>query len=175
MKKAMILIDIQNDYFSGGKNELFQPEQAALVAAKALEDCRTNGDEVIFIQHISQNKNGGIFCEGTEGCEIHDSVKPLDHEKIFIKHKPNSFYETGLDEYLKSKEITDLLICGMMSHMCIDTTVRAAKDLGYSIKLIGNGCTTKDLSLNGVLYNAELVHNCFMAAIHGKFAEVIYL
>jgi len=175
MKKAMILIDIQNDYFPGGKCELYQADQAAAIAAAALEDSRKSGDEVIFIQHINQDINAPFFCEGTEGCEIHDSVKPLRSEKIIIKRRPNSFYETELKDYLESKGITELYICGMMSHMCIDSTVRAAKDLGYTVNLIENACTTRDLSLNGEVYPAKIVHNIFMAALNGKFVELCKL
>ena len=175
MRKAIILIDIQNDYFKGGKWELYQAEQAASVAATALEHSRKNGDEVIFIQHINHDLQAPFFCEGTVGCEIHDSVKPLQNEKIIIKHSPNSFYETELNDYLKSKGITELSICGMMSHMCIDTTVRAAKDLGYKINLIENACTTRDLIYDGEVYPAKTVHNVFMAALSGKFAKLCKL
>ncbi|SEW00337.1 cysteine hydrolase family protein [[Clostridium] fimetarium] len=172
MKNAMILIDIQNDYFLGGKCELYQVDQAAMVAATALEYSRKSGDEVIFIQHINKDVHALFFCEGTFGCEIHDSVKPIRGEKIIIKHRPNSFYETELEDYLKSKGINELRICGMMSHMCVDTTVRVAKDLGYTINLIENACTTRDLSFDGVVYPAKTVHNVFMAALVGKFAEL---
>lgn len=175
MNKAIILIDIQNDYFSGGKSELWEPDKASAVAATALEISRENGDEVIFIQHINKDRNASFFAEGTFGCEIHDSVAPLPDEKIIVKRKPNSFFETELDEYLKAKGITSLIICGMMSHMCIDTTVRAAKDLGYTVQLIENACTTKDLYFDGEIYPAKTVHNVFMAALNGKFAELCKL
>jgi len=172
MKKTIILVDVQNDYFTGGKCELYDIEKTAAVAALLLEESRRNGDEVIFIQHVNMNPNASFFGEGTKGCEIHDSVKPLSNEKIFIKHKPNSFYETGLDEYLRSKGISDLIICGMMTHMCIDTTVRAAKELGYVVKLFENACTTKSLNFDVEVFSAKTVHKVFMAALNGSFCEI---
>ena len=172
MKKAIILVDVQNDYFTGGKCELYDIEKTAGVVGSLLEDGRKNDEEVIYIQHVNKNPNASFFGEGTKGCEINASVKPMPNEKIFIKHRPNSFYETGLDEYLRSKEITELTICGMMSHMCIDTTVRAAKDLGYIVKLIENACTTKPLNLDGEIFPAKTVHKVFMAALNGTFCDI---
>jgi len=172
MNKAIILVDVQNDYFTGGKCELFEIEKTAEVVASLLEESRKNGDDVIFIQHINKNLNPLFFGEGTKGCEIHESVIPLPEEKIFVKHTPNSFYETGLDEYLRNQGISELIICGMMSHMCIDTTVRAAKNLGYKVTLIENACTTKPLNFGGEIFSATTVHHIFMAALNGTFCKI---
>lgn len=74
---------------------------------------------------------------------------------------------------LIESEITELVVCGMMTHMCIDTTVRAAKDYGYQITLISDGCATKDLEWNGVTLPATLIQNVYMASLNKKFANVI--
>ena len=74
---------------------------------------------------------------------------------------------------LKKTGVTDVVICGMMTHMCIDTTVRAAKDFGYNATLISDACATKDLKWNGENIPADVVQNVYMASLHGKFANVI--
>ncbi len=173
MNNALILIDIQNDYFEGGKMPLVHPEAASLNTKKILDKFRTENLLVIHIQHIATRPNSTFFLPLTKGQEIHENVKPTVNEKVIVKHYPNSFRETELLDYLKSKNITDLVICGMMTHMCVDATVRAAKDLGYNCTLIGDACATRDLALNGVTVKASEVHNSFLAALNGFYAGVI--
>jgi nicotinamidase-related amidase len=109
----------------------------------------------------------------TKGAEIHNLVKPLPTEKIIIKHFPNSFRETELLDYLKSKKIENLVICGMMTHMCVDATTRGAKDFGFNCTLIGDACTTKDLEINGETVKAKDVQNSFLAALNYYYSTVI--
>ena len=173
MKSALILVDIQNDYFDGGKSELYLTDVAAKHAKTALEFFRKSSLPVYHIQHINTRPNATFFLPDSEGSKIHHSVYPLTEEKIFIKHAPNSFFDTGLADELLQKEIQHLVICGMMSHMCIDTTVRAAKDYGFTLTVLEDACTTKDLVWNGVTIPAQTVHNTIMASLNGTFANVI--
>lgn len=173
MNTALILIDIQNDYFENGTMPLVGSEKASLNARQILDKFRAVGLPIIHIQHIAARPNSTFFLPATKGSEIHDNVKPKENEKVIIKHFPNSFRETELLEYLKSKNITDLVICGMMTHMCVDATTRAAKDLGFNITLISDACATRDLTINGVTVKAADVHNSFLAAFNGFYASVI--
>lgn len=172
MKSALLLIDIQNDYFSGGRCELFKPEQAAEKARMLLELFRNSGLPVIHIQHIG-SQSATFFLQGSEGAEIYYAVSPKNDEKVLVKHAPNAFLNTGLYDLLKVQGIELLIICGMMSHMCIDTTVRAAKDLGFHVLLPEDACTTKALSWDGVNIPAQTVHQTFMASLNGLFAKVL--
>jgi nicotinamidase-related amidase len=89
------------------------------------------------------------FIPNTTGAEIHKSVTPLISEKVFIKNYPNSFRNTGLLEFLRANGVTDLVICGMMTHMCVDATTRAAKDFGFTCIVIGDACATRNLEIQG--------------------------
>jgi nicotinamidase-related amidase len=172
MKKALLIIDIQNDYFENGTMTLLGSVKASGNARKLLESFRMDGLPVIHVQHLATRPTALFFLPGTNGAKIHDSVKPLDTEKVIIKHYPNSFRDTELLEYLKKNEITDLVICGMMTHMCIDATTRAAKDFGFSITLIGDACATKDLDINGSLVKSDQVQTSFLAALNYFYATV---
>ncbi|MDD5934874.1 MAG: isochorismatase family protein [Clostridiales bacterium] len=123
MKKALIIVDVQNNYFSGGCCELYHPVETAENIQKVLERFRKDQNPIIFIQHRFQVENGSKDKEWYD--QIHDIVKPKENEVVLQKVVPNSFHDTGLEELLQSLHITDLVIVGMMSHMCIDTTVRA--------------------------------------------------
>jgi nicotinamidase-related amidase len=173
MNSALILIDIQNEYFKGGKRELHLPEQAAARAAQALVFCRSKGLPVYHVRHINAEQGSTSFVSGSAGAEIHESVKPFAGEAVIIKHYPSAFLKTGLSEELLGKGISHLIICGMMSHMCVDTTVRAAQDYGFSVTLLEDACTTRDLLWGGETIPAETVHNAFMAALNGTFAKIV--
>lgn len=173
MKKALLLIDIQNDYFENGSMPLAGSGKASVNAGFVLEHFRVNQLPVIHIQHIAAKPAATFFLPGTVGVEIHKNVRPLAEEKVIIKHFPNSFRETGLLEYLKSNDITDLIICGMMTHMCVDATTRAAKDLGFNIVLIGDACATRDLKINEEIIKAADVQNAFLAALNNTYSTVM--
>lgn len=172
MKSALILIDIQNDYFPGGKNELYHSEQAGICARKVLNYYRKNNLPIFFIQHAS-GPLSDFFVPNTEGVNIHPCVAPLADEKVIIKHTPSSFLGTTLLKELQKLEITNLVLAGMMSHMCVDTTVRAASDLGFTNTLLKDACTTCDMVWQDIRIPAETVHNTFMGSLDGYFAKVI--
>ncbi len=173
MKTALLIVDVQNDYFPNGKMELYESEKACLKIKELLEDCRDKSIPIIHIQHISVRPGSVFFLPDTSGVEIHNNVKPKAGEKIFIKNFPNSFRNTNLDNYLKENGITKLIITGMMTHICIDTTVRAAFDLGYECIVVGDCCATKSLSFQNNIVSAENMQNAFLAALNGIFAKVI--
>lgn len=172
MKQALLLIDIQNDYFDGGTMTLVHADRASENAKLLLETFRSNKLPVIHIQHIATKAGATFFLPGTFGMEIHQNVQPLADEKVVIKHFPNSFRETELLDVLREYEITHLTVAGMMTHMCIDATTRAATDLGYVCTLVGDACATRNLEINGETVKAADVHNAFLAALNVTYATV---
>lgn len=172
MKSALVLVDIQKDYFSGGKNELFQPEKAANQAKMLLDCFRQNNMDIFHIQHISEGGKSSFFQPNTEGAEIHPWVFPISGEPVLVKHTPDSFLNTGLEQELRARKIELLIVCGMMSHMCIDTTVRAARRLNFNVLLAEDACTTKELVWREKHIPADVVHQTMMAALNGTFAQV---
>ena len=97
---------------------------------------------------------------------------PEPQDKIIVKRYPNSFHKTELDEYLKDLGIEKLIVCGMMTHMCVDTTVRAAMDYGYEVTVVADACATMDLTYNNETINAETVQKSFLASLDGVFATI---
>ena len=173
MNKALIIIDIQNDYFEGGTMTLVDSDKASLNARKVLDKFRSDSLPVIHIQHIANRPTATFFLPQSIGAEIHENVKPLDNEKLIIKHFPNSYRETELLEHLQILNVTDLVVCGMMTHMCIDATIRAAKDFGFTCTVIGDACATKDLEINGEIVKASEVQKSFLAALNYFYASII--
>jgi nicotinamidase-related amidase len=172
MNQALILIDIQNDYFPGGAMELVGSLAAGAEAGKLLQAFREKALPVIHIQHLSTRPGATFFLPHTRGVEIHSSVAPSQDEIVIQKNFPNSFRGTPLLDYLRERRITQLVIGGMMTHMCVDSTIRAAADLGFECFLAQDACATKALSFSGATIPAESVQAAFLAALNGLFAKV---
>lgn len=170
MKTALIIIDVQKDYFPGGKYPLVNPEAAAKKAYQLLQCFREHGGHHVHIQHISKKPNATFFISGDRGTDIHDLVAHFEGEPIVYKHEPNSFLNTNLLELLKSWDVKRVVICGMMTHMCVDATARAASDLGFEVIVAEDACATRDLTYGDTTIPAEHVHKAFLAALksYGK-------
>lgn len=169
---ALIVVDIQNDYFPGGKWPLVGADAAADNAVKVIEAARDAGNMIVFIRHES-GADTPFFTPGSEGARLHPKVLNLEHEPVVLKHFPNSFRDTGLQALFEEKGIEHLVIIGSMSHMCIDATTRAAADLGYTVKVIHDACASRDLEFNGDVVPAAQVHAAFMSALGFAYAEVL--
>jgi nicotinamidase-related amidase len=172
MTTALILIDIQNDYFPGGKGELENPIPAARQAFKLLDFFRRLKWPTVHIQHVATRPGATTFLPDTEGVKIHASIAPLAGETIIVKHFPNSFRETNLLEHLKGRGIDRLVLCGMMTHMCVDASVRAAVDFGFPVLLAADACATRALTYGEVKIPAQFVHAAFLAALK-SYAQVL--
>jgi len=172
MHTALLLIDIQNDYFPGGAMELVGSAEAGQRAATLLAAFRRKQWPVVHVQHLSTRPGATFFLPDTPGVAIHDCVAPRPGETVVRKHFPNCFRETTLLEHLRGRQIGSLVIAGMMTHMCVDTSVRAAFDLGFGCQLAHDACATRALTFGGVAVAAADVQAAFLAALNGLFARV---
>ncbi len=172
-KTALVLIDIQNDYFDGGRWPVDKMQAVSANAARLLDRARTNGDAIFHIRHEIPSSEAPFFRPGTSGAEIHPSVAPRAGEPVILKHRPNSFVDTSLQRDLAAAGITDVVICGAMSQMCIDATARAAVDLGYTVTVIEDACGAKAQVFNGLEVPAPQVHAAFMAPLAMSYARVV--
>lgn len=160
-KKALLIIDIQDFYFPGGKSALVEPEKATSNAALLLDIFRKNKLPVVHVRHNSE-----------PGGKINDMVKPLPGEKIVSKDGVNCFVGTDLFEYLKTNKIDTLVICGMQTHMCVEAATRAASDYGFKCFLIHDACATRDLRFNDKIIKAEDVHYSTLSTLK-NYSQVL--
>jgi nicotinamidase-related amidase len=171
-KSALLVIDLQNEYLPTGKLPLVNIEQTAANAVNVIAKARQECTQVIYVQHIG-NAESPIFQPSSNGIEFQDTVKPQANETVVIKNHINAFLNTNLKEILDSNDVTELVVIGAMSHMCIDAAVRAASDFGYKVKVIHDACATLDLEFSGVKVPAAHVHATIMAAFEFAYARVI--
>ena len=165
MKTSLLLIDIQNDYFPGGRMELANPLEAARKAYELLQCFREHDMHHIHIQHVANNPNATFLRPDGNGADIHESAAHFVGEPLVIKHFPNAFRETNLLELLRAEGTQRVVITGMMTHMCVDATARAAADLGFQVMVAEDACATRDLKYGGVTVPADHVQKAFLAAL----------
>jgi len=173
MTTALLLIDIQNDYFPGGKMEVEGSVGASLRAKQLLEAFRKRKLPVFHIQHISARPGATFFLPDTEGVNFHNNVAPLPTETVVRKNYPNSFRNTGLLEQLKKLDVQSVIIGGMMTHMCVDATTRAAFDYDIKCTVVSDACATRFLALEDMVVPADQVHAAFLAALKQVYARVV--
>lgn len=171
-KQGLIIVDIQNDYFPGGKWEQHRMEEASAKAAELLAAYRERGLPVLHVQHVMQSADAPFFAAGTQGAEIHPSVAPTEAEQVFVKNTINPFISTSLLDALKEQGIEEVLVIGAMSHMCIDATVRAAADLGFSVTVAQDACASRDLVFGEKTIAAPDVHAAYMSALGIAYANI---
>ena len=103
---------------------------------------------VLHVRHESASSDAPIFVPGSNGVRIMGAVAPVGDEPVIVKNHVNSFRDTDLKQQLESRGIEDVVVVGAMSHMCVDTVVRASADMGYAVT---DACATRDLEFNGVV------------------------
>lgn len=170
---ALILIDIQNDYFDGGLKPLDGMQAAAANAARLLQGFRAQHWPIFHIRHIAGSSEAPFFRPGTEGSEFHRSVQPGPDEVVFTKHRPNAFLGTGLEDALRKAGITHVTLCGAMSQMCVDASARAAADLGFGVTVVEDACAAASVSFGGVSVPAPQVHAAIMAPLAASYGKVL--
>lgn len=157
MKKALLVIDLQNDYFSGGKFSLWNTEKTLDNIEKAIEKANNKNIPVILIQHIADSSQGiaPFFNEGTEGAEIHPRIlKAAANAKIVIKAFADSFHKTKLEEVLSEFGVEELLVCGMMTQNCVTHTAISKAAEKYSVKILPDCCTTVNEAIHLIALHA---------------------
>ncbi|WP_095181945.1 cysteine hydrolase family protein [Pseudomonas sp. Irchel 3F6] len=172
-KQALIVVDIQNDYFPQGKWPLVGADAAADNAARLIAAFREAGNPVVHIRHEFTSEDAPFFTPGSEGAKLHPKVLNRADEPVVLKHFVNSFRETELKSVLDEHGINDLVVVGSMSHMCVDGITRAAADMGYSVTVIHDACASRDLEFNGLTVPAAHVHAAFMSALGFAYASVV--
>lgn len=172
MKTALLMLEIQNDYFPNGRIPLERSLDASIKAQIALQTYRERKEAILHVQHISTEPNATYFFPCTKGADFYPSVHPLKNEPVFKKHYPNSFKDTQLLNYLKKQQIKHLVICGMMTHQTIDSTVRAAFDLGFYCTILQDACAARQLEFNQTLVSTQNVQYAILAALQTQYAVI---
>lgn len=162
-KSALLVIDIQNGLFHGQS----KPHNAQLVLSNILsliEYCRLNERPIIFIRHVGE-KDTPLDPSGPNTQLIKELFLNPHKDTVIEKMCPSSFKNTVLKEVLEKLDVDEIIITGMKTEYCIDTTVRAASEYGYKVVLISDAHTTTDsAALNAsqiIEHHNQVLNNTF--------------
>jgi len=172
-KTALLVIDVQNFYFPGGRLALDGPEEASLKARAALARFRALHWPVIHVQHLPEGVATPDPNIANEAYRIHPNVVPLPGEALIGKHQANSFRDTPLLGTLRALDVRRVVICGMQTHMCVEATARAAADFGFEVVVLSDACATRALSFGGVDVPARQVHAATLASLANMYGRVV--
>jgi nicotinamidase-related amidase len=161
-KTSLLIVDVQQFYFSDGFMPLENPEAASLNCKKLLQKFRGEDKMVVHVGHNTK-----------KDVDFHPDVAPLDGERVFYKDEVSAFNGTDLLPYLQENGVERLVVCGMMTHMCVEAAVRAAHDLGFECVLVSDACATRDLKYGDETVSAGDVHNATLGTIDRTYATVV--
>ena len=157
MGKALLVIDMQNDYFKEGSFPLWNTEQTLENVESAIALARKNGVPVVHIQHIADGSQGiaPFFNEGTGGAEIHPRIaQAAPDSPVVIKSFADGFEKTELAEVLSGLDVDELVLCGMMTQNCVTHTAISQAAAEYKVGVAVDCCTTVDEMLHNIALHA---------------------
>ncbi|NWF99576.1 MAG: cysteine hydrolase [Thermoanaerobaculaceae bacterium] len=170
---ALVIVDVQNFYFAGGRLPLERPLEASATARVVLDRFRSLHWPVIHVQHLPRGVELPDPDIADAAYRIHPSVKPLPGETVIGKHHANAFRDTQLLAELQRRQVQRVVLCGMQTHMCVEATARAAADAGFEVVVLQDACATRALTFGGVALSAEQVHAAALASLQSAYATVL--
>jgi nicotinamidase-related amidase len=172
MGRALLVIDVQNEYFAGGALPITHPvghlEQILQVMDRAATQVPT-----VVIQHHFPQPDKPFFQKGTPGWELHPAIAARPRDLLLEKTMPGSFTGTDLEAWLREQGVTTLAIAGYMSHMCCDTTARQAVHRGFEVEFLRDATGTLPLSNSAGEVTAEELHRSVLCAQQMLLSEVL--
>lgn len=172
MKRVLLVIDVQNEYFTG-KLPVTYPDGSLDNIIKAIRAAKASGIPVIAIQHTAPQPDSKTFRKGTTEWELHPRIIEEGYTQLIEKSLPGSFTGTGLEEWLRAMDVDTLVITGYMTQMCCDTTARQALHRGYSVEFLSDATGTLDISNYAGTVTAEELHRAILVTQAMRFSKVM--
>jgi len=172
MKRALLVIDVQNEYFTG-KLPISYPQDSFTNILKAMEAANVNNIDIIVIQHTAPQKDSTSFVRGSKGWELHTKIKEKEYSHLIEKNLPGSFTNTDLEKWLRERNIDTITICGYMTQMCCDTTARQGIHQGFSVEFLSDATGTLDIANYAGKIKAEELHKATLITQAMRFSRVL--
>jgi nicotinamidase-related amidase len=169
---TLLLIDMQKGMGSPAAGKRNNP-QAESNIAKLLFGCRTGGATVVHVRHISRTA-GSAFWPGQLGAEFQEELKPRDSEHVVEKNVPDAFIHTGLERWLRVRDVSDLVIVGVSTNNSVEATARTAGNLGFRTNVVSDATFAFDkIDYAGTPRTAAEVHAMSLANLEGEYARIV--
>jgi len=172
MKRALLVIDVQNEYFTG-KVKITHPPGSLDNIVKMIDFARSKDIPVVIVQHTAPQQDAPVFRKGTPEWELHPEIASRPHDYLVEKDLPGSFTGTDLESWLRQNQVDTVVICGYMTQMCCDTTARQAFHLGFAVEFISDATGTLNISNNAGRVTAEELHRAILVTQAMRFSKVM--
>lgn len=170
---AIIVIDIQNEYFPGGKLPVPDGQRVLEKNQQLLNFARSHTMPIFFVQHLG-SPDGPLFAEGSGFDDFHAKLQPYTGDRVIRKATPSAFVGTDLEAQLNALGIKQLIVSGLMTHMCVSSTARDAVPKGFSVIIPDDACATRDVDgWDGNVLSHQQLHYAALTAVGDVFAEVM--
>jgi nicotinamidase-related amidase len=172
-KRALIVIDVQNEYFTGNlRIEYPDPRTSLANIEKAMDAAQAAGIPVVVVQHLLP-EGFPVFARGSQAAELHPAVAGRRRDHLVEKAMASSFVGTDLGPWLRQREIDTLTVVGYMTHNCDDSTVRQAAHEGWKVELLHDAAGSLPYVNALGSATAEEIHRVFTVVMHTGFAAVV--
>ncbi|MDA0832375.1 MAG: cysteine hydrolase family protein [Planctomycetota bacterium] len=172
MKRALVVVDVQNEYFTGAL-PISHPTGHLQNIVKAMDEAQAQNIPVVVVQHTFPQPDKPFFQRGTAAWELHDDVKDRPRDLLIEKNLPGSFTKTELESWLRQHEIDTVVVSGYMTHMCCDTTAREAVHRGFTVEFLSDATGTLPLSNSAGDVTAEELQRAILCSQQMLLSEVI--
>ena len=174
-KRALIVIDVQNEYFDGGALRITHPSPTESLAniGRAMDKATERGVPTVVVRHTEPDPDAGMFREGSDAWLLRPEVDERPRDHLVEKSLPGSFTDTDLSDILASNAIDTVAIVGYMTHMCVDTTAREAAHRGLSVEILSDATGTLALETSGGSATGEELHRSTLVAQGQFFADIL--
>ncbi|MCX7711717.1 MAG: cysteine hydrolase [Clostridia bacterium] len=172
MKKALLIVDVQNEYFTG-KLPISHPKDSFQNILRIQKAAREKGILTIVVQNTILKPNTRTFIRNSKEWQLHDEIIKNGYDVLIEKNYPGSFTGTNLEEVLKSNNIDTVIITGFMTQVCCDTTSRQAMHLGYSVEFVSDATGTLDFENSAGKASAEELHRSILVTQQLIFSKVV--
>ena len=173
MKRALLVIDVQNEYFPGGALPVTHPEGSLGKITEAMDGAAEAGVPIVVIQHGTDDQGAKAFVRGTRGWRLKGEVEVRKRATVIEKTLPGSFTGTNLEAWLRENGVDTIVITGYMSQMCCDTTARQAVHLGFGVEFLGDATGTLDQANSAGRVSAEELHRAILVTQQSRFSKVL--
>ena len=172
MERVLLVIDVQNEYFSG-LLPVTHPAGSLANVLKAMDAGWEHGVGVVVVQHAAARPGSQVFQRGSAAWELHPEVERRHRDLLLDKQLPGSFTGTGLERWLRERGVARLAIAGYMTHMCCDTTARQAFHRGFQVEFLSDATGTLNLDTYAGSVTAEELHRAVLVVQAGLFSQVL--
>jgi nicotinamidase-related amidase len=171
-KRALLVIDVQNEYFTG-KLPVTHPSGSLANVLRAMDAASAHGVPVVVIQHASPQADAAVFRKGSREWELHAEVASRPHDVLLHKSLPGSFTSTNLETWLRERGIEMVVIAGYMTQMCCDTTARQAMHRGFGVEFLSDGTGTLAVKNAAGTVSDEELHRAILVTQQMRFSRVM--